>query len=172
MSEWYFAYGSNLLAEQMARRIGPLSPHENRPRRASLPHYRLVFNMRGEGDQVFANIQSPGKGVLGVVYWCSPEALARLDEYERGYERRRVLVTAEDGEQMEAFVYVAGPPNLVYGRRPAAEYLRRIVTGARQHGLPEAYIREIEVAAGRADESPQEADPAPFAHPAEGPPSR
>jgi gamma-glutamylcyclotransferase len=144
MSEWYFAYGSNLWTEQMAQRTGLIPMDENRPRRATLPHYRLIFNMRGEGEQVFANIQSPGKGVLGVVYYCSPEALSRLDEYEQGYERRRVIVTAENDERLEAFTYIAEPPNVVDGRKPAAEYLRRIVTGARQHGLPEAYIREIE----------------------------
>ncbi len=144
MSEWYFAYGSNLWSEQMAERTGPIPMDENRPRRAALPHYRLVFNMRGEDGQVFANIQCPGNGVLGVVYCCSPAALIRLDEYERGYERRRVLVTAENGERLEAFTYVAEPPHIVYGRRPAAEYVRRIVTGARQHGLPEVYIQEIE----------------------------
>ena len=144
MSDWYFAYGSNLWTDQMAHRTGPIPQDENRPRRAALPHYRLIFNMRGEDGQVFANIQSPGKGVHGVVYRCSPEALTRLDGYERGYERRRVFVTAENGERLEAFTYVAEPPNVVDGRRPAAEYLRRIVTGARQHGLPESYIREIE----------------------------
>lgn len=144
MSEWYFAYGSNLWTDQMARRTGPIPTDEDRPRRATLPHYGLIFNMRGEDGQVFANIHSPGKGVHGVVYRCSPEVLTRLDGYERGYERRRVFVTAEEGERLEAFTYIAEPPNVAYGRRPAAEYLRRIVTGARQHGLPESYIQEIE----------------------------
>lgn len=147
MSEWYFAYGSNLWIDQMAKRTGPIAADENRPRRAALPDYQLIFNMRGEEGQVFANIHTPGKGVLGVVYRCSPEALTRLDGYERGYERRRVIVTAENGERLEAFTYIAEPPNVVYGRRPSAEYLLRIVTGARQHGLPETYIWEIEACA-------------------------
>ncbi len=144
MSEWYFAYGSNLWTDQMEQRTGPIPSGENRPRRAELANYELIFNMRGEDGQVFANIQTPGKGVLGVVYLCSSESLNRLDGYERGYERRRVFVTAENGERLEAFTYVAEPPNVVDGRRPADEYLRRIVTGARQHVLPESYIQEIE----------------------------
>lgn len=152
MSEWYFAYGSNLWTDQMAERTGPILTDENRPRRAALAHYRLIFNMRGDDGQVFANIQSPGKGVLGVVYRLSPEALTRLDGYEGGYERRRVCVNTGNGEQLEAFTYIAEPPNVVYGRRPAADYLRRIVTGARQHGLPEAYIQEIETSSLRSND--------------------
>jgi gamma-glutamylcyclotransferase len=143
MSELYFAYGSNLWIEQMAKRLGPISLDENPPRRALLSDYRLIFNTRGEEGHVFANIQPPGKGVLGVVYCCSPEALTLLDEYEQGYERRRVFVTAENGEQLEVFTYIAEPPNVVPGRKPTTEYLRRIVTGATQHGLPEAYILEL-----------------------------
>ena len=144
MSDWYFAYGSNLWIDQMAKRTGPLGEGENRPRRAQLSNYRLVFNMRGECGQVFANIVSPGKGVLGVLYYCAPEALARLDEYEQGYDRARVVVTAENGEQVVAFTYIAEPAHRASGGRPSAEYLLRIVTGARQHGLPDAYISEIE----------------------------
>ena len=157
MSEWYFAYGSNLWTDQMGQRTGPIPTGENRPRRATLPHYRLIFNMRGEGGQVFANIQSPGNGVIGVLYRCSPEALTRLDGYERGYQRRLVIVTAEDGERLEAFTYIAEPPNVAYGGRPTAEYLRRIVVGARQHGLPESYIQEIEDSCALPPPGPREA---------------
>ena len=144
MSEWYFAYGSNLWTDQMAKRTGPIPHGRESTQEGGVAPLSVDFQHAGEEGQVFANIQCPGKGVLGVVYSCSPEALARLDGYERGYERRRVLVTAENGEQLEAFTYVAEPPNVVDGRKPAAEYLRRIVTGARQHGLPEVYIQEIE----------------------------
>jgi len=36
---------------------------------------------------------------------------------------------------------------VVVARTPDAEYLQRIVSGARLHGLPEAYIRMIQTVA-------------------------
>jgi gamma-glutamylcyclotransferase len=150
MSEWYFAYGSNLWIEQMVERAGPIRQGDDRPRVARLASYRLVFNMAGDRGQVFANIVCPGEGVVGVIYGCGPNTLDKLDTYEGGYERRRVAVVAENGEKVDAVTYVAKPTNLANGRKPSAAYLHRIVTGARQHGLPEVYIREIETM-GRGD---------------------
>src|SRR5579862_7035065 len=116
MSELYFAYGSNLWLDQMVKRTGPIRQGEDRPRIARLPGHRLSFNVRGENNQVFANVRSPGKRVRGVVYCCSLEALEKLDAYEHGYERRRVLVERADGETLEAFTYMARPENVVSGR--------------------------------------------------------
>ncbi|WP_020475068.1 gamma-glutamylcyclotransferase family protein [Zavarzinella formosa] len=147
MTEWYFAYGSNLWTDQMAARTGPVAEGEDRPRRAFLPDHRLTFDVPGENGQVFANIHSPGAGVHGVLYCCTSDTLKRLDEFEHGYERQRVTVVLENGDRQEAFAYFAGPTGLVQGRLPTAEYLRRILTGAREHGLPDWYVREIEACA-------------------------
>ena len=49
--------------------------------------------MRGDDGQVYANIAQPGEGVIGVLYRCR-EALARLDVFEEGYDRRQVQVTS------------------------------------------------------------------------------
>ncbi len=144
MSDWYFAYGSNLWADQMAERTGPISHGEDRPCRAFLPNHRLAFDVPGDAGQAYANVQRPGPGVHGVLYYLTPDALARLDEFEHGYERRRIVVVPETGAPREAFIYIAGPAGLAPGRTPTAEYLRRILTGARQHGLPEGYVREVE----------------------------
>jgi gamma-glutamylcyclotransferase len=144
MHAWYFAYGSNLWIDQMAARTGPIATGEDRPRVARLSDHRLVFNMRGGDGQVYANVESPGAAVIGVIYRCTSAALDKLDGYERGYERRQVLVTDEDGATLEAVVYVAKPNRVVSGGKPSADYLEKVLRGARQHGLPEAYIREIE----------------------------
>jgi cation transport regulator ChaC len=145
MSEWYFAYGSNLWIDQMAARTGPIGQGENRPRVARLPDHRLVFNMQGDDGQVFANVVRPGDGVFGVIYRCDPAALDKLDAFEQGYERRRILVKDEGGVTVEAVAYVAKADRVTCGGKPSAEYLERVVRGARQHCLPEAYVREIEV---------------------------
>jgi hypothetical protein len=37
MYHWYFAYGSNLLSDQMVARTGPIRTGDERPRIARLP---------------------------------------------------------------------------------------------------------------------------------------
>jgi gamma-glutamylcyclotransferase len=147
MSEWYFAYGSNLWIDQMVERTGPIRQGDGRPRIAWLRNYRLTFNMQGEDGQVFANLMSPGQGVLGVVYRCSSEALLRMDQYEKGYERRQVQIVLENGVELNAVTYIAQTSQTEGVSQPSAEYLQRILRGARQHGLPEAYIKEIQAVA-------------------------
>jgi cation transport regulator ChaC len=146
--QWYFAYGSNLSIDQMIARTGPISQGNQGPRIARLANYRLVFQNVTSDEPAFANIISPGDGVLGVVYRCNPAALEKLDRFEQGYERRPITVADEQGKLLAAVAYVfktARGPN--FGK-PSAEYLNRIVTGARQHGLPEAYIAKIAANAG------------------------
>ena len=142
--QWYFAYGSNLCVEQMERRTGPLDESEPRPCIARLAGYRLVFNMLGDDDQVYANIIQPGDGVIGVLYRCGEAALAALDVYEEGYDRRQVVVTLESGETRQAMAYVARPECTTNRGRPSVEYLAIILRGARRQGLPEDYITSIE----------------------------
>lgn len=145
MNEWYFAYGSNLWIDQMAARTGPIGQGDERPRVARLQDHRLVFNMQGEDGQVYANVERPGAGVIGVIYRCSPAALEKLDACEQGYERQKILVTDEGGVTLDAVAYVARADRIASVGKPSAEYLMRIVRGARQHGLPESYVRQIEV---------------------------
>src|SRR5260370_41907347 len=102
MNRGYFAYGSNLCLDQMAARPGPIGHGDDRPRLVRLPDHRLVFNMQAEDGQVFANVERPGEGVIGVIYRCTPAGLDKLDVYECGYERRRGLVTDEGGVTLGA----------------------------------------------------------------------
>jgi gamma-glutamylcyclotransferase len=147
MTEWYFAYGSNLWIEQMTERTGPIGQGAHAPRIARLDSFRLVFNMHGNDRQVFANIMSPGEGVLGVVYRCSSEALRKLDAYEEGYERGYIEVVLENGEKLNAVTYFAKTTHVGDCSQPSAAYLQRILKGARQHGLSDAYIRGLEAMA-------------------------
>lgn len=144
MDPWYFAYGSNLHHAQLIERCGQLSASDEPPRLVRLPNYRLAFNMDGGDGEVYANIITPGNGVLGVIYRCNAAALAKLDVYETGYDRLDVTVVDEQGSKLPAIAYIAQPTNVTVERRPHAEYLQIILTGARAHGLPPDYIREIE----------------------------
>ena len=143
MESWYFAYGSNLWMDQMIERTDSIGNPENGPRIARLANHRLVFQRLDAADEAFANILCPGDGVLGVVYRCSQTDLERLDHYEGGYERRSITVTDQHGEVLAAVAYFLIPAQAAITGRPTAAYLERIVGGARQHGFPEEYIRNI-----------------------------
>ncbi len=149
MDVWYFAYGSNLLRSQMEARTGPIRIEEASPRVARLPGYRLSFNMNGGDGQVYANIVQPGAGVIGVIYRCGPEALEKLDHYELGYVRQQAVVIDTAGQELGAILYVAKPESRCTEGQPSAAYLEKIVTGAREQGLDEGYIRGIEALAGK-----------------------
>ena len=149
MSQWYFAYGSNLWATQMIQRVGPINDPEHPPRIARLDNYQLVFQHLDETGAAFANILSPGPGVIGVAYRCSRVQLETLDVYESGYERISVKVTDPEGKVLEAEAYVIQPASGDAHGIPSDDYLKRIILGATEHGLPKSYIESIITAAQR-----------------------
>jgi gamma-glutamylcyclotransferase len=144
LQQWYFAYGSNLLKEQMIHRTGSLGDAEHPPRLARLAWHRLVFERLESGGPAYANIRPSHAEVLGVLYCCTSEALKRLDSFEEGYERRTVEVTDSQGETVGAIAYFMreGAGKQIPGR-PSDEYLVRIITGAKEHGLPEPYLSTV-----------------------------
>jgi gamma-glutamylcyclotransferase len=155
-TSWYFAYGSNLCADQMVERTGSIWPTEYRPRIALLANHRLVFQHLEIGGPAFANILSSGTGVLGVVYRCSEANLDRLDHFEHGYGRQAITVTDRRGRPLAAVAYVMQLELARSIGRPDASYLERIVAGARQHGLSEQYIRDLVSVAGSAGREPEQ----------------
>jgi phage replication-related protein YjqB (UPF0714/DUF867 family)/gamma-glutamylcyclotransferase (GGCT)/AIG2-like uncharacterized protein YtfP len=131
----YFAYGSNLCAQQMAQRC----PDAIDPRRATLADHDWLINERG-----VATVEPfTGSEVHGVVWQLSDRDLATLDSAEGvpvRYRRDRLTVRTEDGPS-SAWVYIdhrvePGPP------RPG--YLERILDGAHHHGLPRRWIEFLE----------------------------
>jgi gamma-glutamylcyclotransferase (GGCT)/AIG2-like uncharacterized protein YtfP len=140
---YYFAYGSNLLLSQMLARTDSTELAKHSPRIARLANHRLVFQHLTGEELPYANIISPGDGVLGVVYGCSPADLNILDQYEPGYDRQPVRVNLENGEAIAAMAYIMIPAQTGGTGSPSPEYLARIVTGAREQGLPEQYIDAV-----------------------------
>ncbi len=129
----YFAYGSNLLAEEMAVR----APGATAGRSAVLAGWRFIINQRG----VATIIEEDGAEVWGGLWQVEPEDIAALDEFEGvdhgRYARRSVTVTTEGHEPSEALTYV--DPNSTPGF-PRPGYLRKVVFGAKQFELPALYI--------------------------------
>lgn len=149
MSElWYFAYGSNLSVEQMKNRTKELGVYS----RVKLYGYRLAFNKRGKDGTSKANLVAhPGGVVWGVAYRLSTEALKLMDRHEGvasgHYQRLIVEVHTDLGHTLEAVAYIAQTAYLDHALAPSSQYLQTILQGARHHGLPEAYIAEIQKAA-------------------------
>ena len=74
------------------------------------------------------------------------EEKTKLDEIEGlgfGYEEKIVSVELHNGEIVEVFTYYATniDPNL----KPLHWYKEHVLIGARENGLPEEYIKKIEI---------------------------
>jgi gamma-glutamylcyclotransferase (GGCT)/AIG2-like uncharacterized protein YtfP len=140
-----FAYGSNMDPDQRVLRAAPTGAC-----RARLPGYRLAFNKRSaSGKNIYANIvPDPGGVVWGILFACSAGTMRALDLYEGvaggHYDRVVVRVIPDSGPAREAFAYIAGEQYRAPAGTPSAGYLRRVLRGARAHGLPPDYIAAIE----------------------------
>jgi len=146
---WYFAYGSNLLVAQIEARTGQI----RKAIRSRLEGYCFTFNNRDENGEIYANVvPDPATEVWGVVYLFDTEALRKMDEFEGVsdgcYRRIPVTVESDSGERIQATAYIAGEDFVGKPGKPSGEYLGRIISGARHHGLPEGYIGKIEALAG------------------------
>lgn len=155
MQLWYFAYGSNLLRDQLTSRLGSSDYLGQPPRVANLAEHRLVFQTLTGGSPSFANLCRCGAGVTGVVYRFCPADFRALDRHESGYERRSLQVTDATGERLQAVAYVMRAESAAHHDRPEPEYLNRIIRGATEHGLSQAYIASIIAIAGGGNGLPE-----------------
>ena len=148
-----FAYGSNLHLQDLAswmviRGLG--EPGISGVAVAELPAHRLAWNhrsaARGAGA---ANVEpEPGSSVWGALLEVDARTLAAIDlkeghphRYNRGDRPSAVLTAA--GAAL-AWVYRVTP---AYRRPgpvpPTAEYLSIVLDGARQLGLPDAWLDHL-----------------------------
>lgn len=132
----YFAYGSNLCVQQMARRCpGTADPEAVAPQPATLADHDWLINERG-----VATIEPfTGSRVHGVLWDVSDHDLATLDSAEGvpvRYRRDRMTVETAAGPA-SAWVYV---DHRVEPGAPRPGYLERIIDGALHHQLPHRWI--------------------------------
>jgi gamma-glutamylcyclotransferase (GGCT)/AIG2-like uncharacterized protein YtfP len=151
----YFAYGSNMDDAQMRHRC----PDARRVGIAVLAGHRLCFPRRSQirGCGVASVEPREGHEVWGVVYDLGPEDIASLDRREgydpardaaaNNYNRVAVLV-AIDGVATEVLTYLAVPQ--ASPPPPSVAYLAHLRSGARHHGLPEAYVASLDRIEGEA----------------------
>jgi len=137
----YFAFGANMSTRVLARRGIEVAGSEV----AELREHRLVFDQRGVWpvEPAFASfVPAPGHVVWGVLYELPVAQIERLDRYETAnYLPVEVAVVGARTGPTAARAYRTRRP--VPERRPSARYLALICEGAREHGLPEEYVREL-----------------------------
>ena len=113
-----------------------------------LEDYRLLFDLPvGPGERGVANVE-PATGVRthGVLYLLTPADFDRLDWTEGVnlglYTRLPVTVAVGDGEPLAAFTYRSSRSSP--GRKPSPRYMRLLLDGAAEHGLPPEYVQLLQ----------------------------
>lgn len=141
---FYFAYGSNMLAERLRDRVPSAEPVTT----ARLPGYGLRFHKRSQDGSAKCNVieVDDESTVHGVFFSFATDDLSALDEAENrgyGYERCRVHPQT-DAESFEAFAYVAQPAYVDDALHPYGWYQALAAAGAAQHDLPAPYRTQLQ----------------------------
>jgi uncharacterized protein len=127
----YLAYGSNLCAEQMARRCPAAVPGAV----VALEGWRFVINRCG----VATLLPVPGARTLGLVWQLTAPCEAALDGFEG----------VATGDYRKVEMLVGGEPALLYLEAeespgfPRGGYLERILAAAERLDLPAPYRAEL-----------------------------
>jgi cation transport regulator ChaC len=104
---------------------------------------RISFNKRSNDGSGKANLlERPGDVTWGVLYEIDFKDLKMLDRVEAGYERVTVQVWKLDGNVVEAVTYVSA--NLTDDPRAHEWYKGLVLSGAREHNLPQDYVAYLE----------------------------
>jgi len=136
----YFAYGSNMSTEYLKK--PDRAPSAKPLGRAKVTGKRLVCNKKSKDGSGKANLEdAPGDTVWGVLHEINPAELDELDNAEKGYKRESFNVTTDQGSSVKVFVYVSSL--LTDDPRPYDWYKELIIKGAREHDLPESYIKKV-----------------------------
>jgi hypothetical protein len=141
---WYFAYGSNMESATLRGRRGV---EYARAVPARLAGWRLVFDKPSLLDlpEGFANVvPDPAAETLGVLFELTEADLAHVDLTEGvligNYARVAVTTVplAAPAAPVTAFTLTSDRRNPVL--RPSTRYMRLLVAGAEEHGLPASWV--------------------------------
>lgn len=132
------------------RRIQARVPAATKVSSAVLERHRLAFHKISNNDATAKcdawETSLMEDRVHGVVFMISKQDKLVLDAYEglgQGYEEKMVRVELPNGESIEAVTYYA--TRIDPALKPLDWYKAHVLHGAREHGLPEEYIRAIEI---------------------------
>lgn len=144
MSEYYFAFGSNMDMQQLEDRKDEFADRQKVIMKAEfadrqkgiMEDWKLIFNkinVRRNGSG-FANIEPEiGSIVEGIIYKVNDDAIKILDWYEGvrfdSYCRETMFVESERNESINCIVYIANPTKTDNSRKPEKKYLDHLLAG-------------------------------------------
>ena len=144
----YFAYGSNLLTRRL--RDPARAPSAVALGVASARGFVMRFHKTGTDGSGKCTLIPSGDDadvVYGVLYEFADSDLAGLDREEGvhlgGYARHSLRLGLPTGDTIEAMTYIAGGQYVDASCLPFDWYRDLVVAGAREHGLPPAYVEEL-----------------------------
>jgi len=140
---YYFSYGSNMSSRRLVTRI----PSSKKLCIAYLHEHQLRFHKRGVDDSAKCDAHFTGNpddfviGVLFEILTSDKHILSRIEG--PGYEDKRVTVITDDSDFFDAFTYVA--THIDKSMKPYHWYKEHVLSGAREHRLPDDYVSSIEL---------------------------
>ena len=152
----YFGYGSNMLLKKL-QNDGCEDKHRRCPTaekksNCKIKKHRLRFWKKSRDGSGKCYIEYTGNDedvVYGVLFSIDEIDHGYLSREEgatsqnSGYKEEKVSVITVDGE-VEAFTYtINGEDKIDKTRKPYHWYKEQVVQGAKEHGLPEDYIKKI-----------------------------
>lgn len=135
--KYYFAYGSNMLREQMDHRC----PQADSVCRGILRGWKFAINERG-----VATLRKNEDGLVhGVIYEVTSLCVQYLDIYEGvrsgAYGKFYLPVEVFRSDMLvTCLTYI--DPSILNGA-PRTGYLEKVVEGARDFQLPQSYINQL-----------------------------
>jgi gamma-glutamylcyclotransferase (GGCT)/AIG2-like uncharacterized protein YtfP len=131
----YFAYGSNINLDQMARRC----PEATVVEPVTLENYELLFRGNGGGCGVATISPKEGSTVHGLLWNLSPKDEKALDFYEgypHLYDKQPVNVRTQNGSEITVMAYVMTREKERIPTEPTVGYFDGIWEGFEENGLP------------------------------------
>ena len=151
----YFGYGSNMLLKKLRSRCPSVDViGVCRTKGYTLKFHKVshaiskknrIRDISGKGDMVPS--ESETDEVYGVLFSIDKSEESSLDKAEGypkyGYDKKPIDVITIKGEKYRPVMYFAN--DIDPKKKPYHWYKEQVVQGAREHGLPEDYIKKIKV---------------------------
>jgi len=159
----YFGYGSNMLTAKLKRK--DRCPSADKIDVCRTNKYTLKFHKEstkdgsGKGDMAFTGSETDE--VYGVAFSIDESEASKLDsaegysQYGIGYAKKEIDVVTSSGTTLRVLIYYASKKAINPNLKPYHWYKGQTVDGAKEHGLPEDYIKKIEAFESISDDNPE-----------------